>query len=92
MSSNPHIDVGERRAAAEAGRPLRSVFVAVAVFYITAALLNGTYLYEEAQLREFGSPARKVWMVATRPLAQMSEFFKLHLLRDQVEKVRKEEG
>ena len=89
MSSHQKLDVGERRAAQEAGRSLRSVFLAVAVFYVTAALLNGTYLYEDAAKREYGS-SRTVWMTLTKPLAQASNFLKFHLFRDQVEKVRKE--
>jgi len=89
MSSPPHLDIGERRSEQGSGRSLRSVFVAVAVFYVSGALLNGSYLYEDAQQREFG-PARTVWMKATRPLAEISEFLKLHVLRDQVEKLRKE--
>ncbi len=89
MSSNHKLDVGERRAAQGAGRSLRSVFIAVAVFYLTAGLLNGTYLYEDASKREFGK-ARMFWMSVTQPLAEASNILKLHLFRDQVEKVRKE--
>lgn len=89
MSSSPKLDVGERRALQDAGRPVRSVFVAVIVFYSCASVLNGTYIHEDAKLREFGG-VRTVWMAATRPLANMSEFLKVHLLRDQVEKLRNE--
>lgn len=89
MSHAPYIDVGERRAAQAAGKPLRSVLLAVGVFYVSAGLLNGTYLYESAKKREFGK-VRTVWVAATKPLAVTSEFLKLHLLRDQVETLRKE--
>jgi hypothetical protein len=89
MSASAQIDVGERRAAQAAGRPLRSVFLAVAVFYVSAALLNGTYLHDSAEKREYGI-VRSVWVKLTHPLAEVSEFLKLHLLRDQVEKLRKE--
>lgn len=89
MSTLPQLDIGERRAARAAGRPLRSVMVAVASFYVFATLFNGTYLYESAKQREFGK-VRSVWVAATKPLAEVSEFLRLHFLRDQVEKIRKE--
>lgn len=89
MSHSGKIDVGERRATQSAGRSLRSVFWAVGIFYLTAALLNGTYLYDSADKREFGT-VRSIWVAATRPLAELSEKLKLHLLRDQVETLRKE--
>jgi hypothetical protein len=89
MSTSPEIDIGERRSAKKAGRPLPSVCLAVCVFYVCSSILNGTYIHENAKLKEFGS-IRNVWVLATKPLATVSTFLKAHVLRDQVETLRKE--
>lgn len=90
MSASPKMDVGERRAQQNAGRPLRSVLLAVGIFYLVAGLLNGTYLYEDAQNRDLEKSSTRFWITLTRPFATASEFLKLHLYRDQVETIRKE--
>lgn len=83
------MDVGERRAAEHAGRPRLSVFLAVGVFYLSAALLNGRHLHEDAKTREYGA-TRDAWVAATRPLARLSSFLQLDRLRSSVETLRKD--
>lgn len=89
MSSSSHQDVGERRAHQQAGRPLSSVFIAVAVFYVAAAVMNGRFLHEEASKREFGK-VRDVWVAVTRPLANLSTRLHLDTIRGSAEQLRKE--
>jgi hypothetical protein len=89
MPSSPDIDVGARRAAAGSGRSRKAVFGAVAVFYISAALLNGRFLHEDAGKREYGW-ARDLWVAATRPLSQLSVLLQLDHLRGGVENLRKD--
>jgi hypothetical protein len=91
MSTTSHQDVGERRANQQVGRSLRAVFIAVAAFYVSAALLNGRYLHEEASKREFGR-VRDIWMTATRPLAEISTRLHLDSLRSTAEKLRKDKN
>ncbi|MEX2607000.1 MAG: hypothetical protein WD708_06610 [Kiritimatiellia bacterium] len=89
MSNSSHQDVGERRAELQAGRPLSSVYIAVAVFYVAAALMNGRFLHEEASKREFGK-VRDIWVAATRPLADISTRLHLDAIRGGAEQLRKE--
>lgn len=89
MSNASHQDVGERRANQQAGRPLSAVFVAVAVFYMAAALMNGRFLHEEASKREFGT-VRDIWVAATRPLSELSTRLHLDAIRGGAEQLRKE--
>lgn len=89
MPSKPPIDIGERRAARNAGRPLSSVVVAVLTFYVAATLLNGRFLHEDARDREFGR-ARDIWVAATRPLYDISTSLGLDHLRAGVETLRKD--
>lgn len=88
---NPHpIDIGERRAARKVGRSRSAVFVAVGVFYLAAALMNGRHLHEDAQGREYGTRTREIWVTATRPLQVVSTRLKLDRIRAAAENVRKE--
>ncbi len=89
MTNLPKSDVGERRAEQSAGRSFRSVVMAVSVFYITAALLNGRALHEDAKKREYGK-VRDVWVAVTRPLNDISVFLQLDHFREGVESLRKE--
>lgn len=87
MSNSSHQDVGERRAEQQVGRPLSAVCVAVAVFYVAAALMNGRFLHEEASKREFGR-VRDIWVAATRPLSELSTRLHLDAIRSGAEKLR----
>ncbi|MDA3875267.1 MAG: hypothetical protein PF795_15070 [Kiritimatiellae bacterium] len=89
MSNSSHQDVGERRAEQQAGRPLSAVFIAVAAFYVAAALMNGRFLHEEASKREFGK-VRDIWMAVTRPLSDISTRLHLDTIRGGAEQLRKE--
>ena len=73
-------DIGERRVAERRGAPFRAGLMAVFIFYVAAALLNGRHLYEDASRRSYG-PAREAWMGALRPLARISERWGLDRLR-----------
>ncbi|MCC5846314.1 MAG: hypothetical protein JJU05_18855 [Verrucomicrobia bacterium] len=68
---NKTLDVGERRAAANAGVSFRAALMAVAVFYVVAGLLNGHHLHEGASRREYGGE-RTFWMTLTLPLDRLS--------------------
>jgi hypothetical protein len=83
------VDIGERRAEQQAGRPLRSVILAVLSFYVAAALLNGHFLHEDAKEREFGD-TRDFWVAATAPLNQLSTRLGLDHFRAGVETLRKD--
>jgi hypothetical protein len=89
MPSESHVDIGERRAALNAGRPLSSVVVAVLTFYVAATLLNGRFLHEDARDREFGR-TRDIWVAATEPLYDISTRLGLDRLRAGVETLRKD--
>ena len=84
-----NVDVGIRRAEAQTGIPLRATCVAVAAFFIVAALLNGRHLYEGASKRQYGQ-VRTVWLAATTPLRLAATGLHLDFLRDHVEKIRSE--
>lgn len=66
-----NIDVGDRRAAAQAGVPFKQAVIAVLAFYLVAATLNGRAIHEQASRRTYG-PVRTVWMRATAPLHWVS--------------------
>jgi len=89
MSSRTQLDIGERRAARHAGRSRASVFLAVGIFYLAAALLNGRHLHEDALKREYG-PVRDIWVAATRPLHALSTALGLDRVRGAAETLRKE--
>jgi len=89
MSSGTPLDIGERRAVRHAGRPLRAVFIAFASFYVVAALLNGRFLHESAQEREFGK-TRDVWVALTKPLYEISTTLGLDHYREAVQNLREE--
>ena len=74
------VDVGERRADAQAGVPFRRALVAVFVFYMVAAVLNGRALNEGASERPYG-PVRDVWVGATAPLHWLSTTLRMDRLR-----------
>jgi len=89
MTESPKRDVGERRAEQGSGRPFRSVVTAFCVFYLSAAILNGRALHEDAKKREYGK-VRDVWVAVTRPLNDLSVFLQLDHIREGVENLRKE--
>lgn len=79
-------DIGALRASNGAGITHRATWLVVAVFFVVAAGLNGRALHEKASKRAYG-PARDVWMMATAPLRQFSEFTRLDQFRVIFEKV-----
>ena len=87
MPTGTSLDIGERRAARHAGRPLRSVTIAVFSFYVVSALLNGRFLHESASEREFGE-TRDVWVALTKPLYIISTRLGLDRYREEVQTLR----
>jgi len=83
------MDVGERRALAQAGVSLRGACLGVLFFFAFGGLLNGRHLHEAASRREFG-PARDFWMNLLAPLRTVSVVTRADQLRDMIEKLRKE--
>ena len=65
------MQIGDDRAVARKGLPLRSVLLALGVFYVVAALLNGVRIYEETARLPYGI-WRTVWLTAAWPLEQLS--------------------
>ena len=84
------IDVGDRRAAAKMGPPLRQACVAVIAFYLVAAVLNGRAIHEQASRREYG-PARTVWVSATAPLRWVATTLRFDLFRSLFEDILEDE-
>lgn len=66
------MQIGDDRAEARKGVPLRSVFLALGVFYAAAALLNGVRIYEETARLPFGT-WRDAWLTMAWPLEKLSE-------------------
>lgn len=89
MTKSPKRDVGERRADQGIGRNFRSVVITLVVFYVSAGVLNGKALHEDAKKREYGQ-VRDMWVAATRPLNDICILLKLDHLREGVENLRKE--
>lgn len=84
------IDVGDRRAAAKAGTTLKQACVAVVVFYIAAAILNGRAIHEQASRREYG-PVRTVWVTATVPLRWVATTLRIDTFRSSFETILEDE-
>ena len=84
MRSDSSIDVGDRRAEAGAGVPLRSTLVALMVFYAAAMLLNGRHLHEAAARRPYG-PGRTFWMALTAPFHHAAVTLRLDAFRARFE-------
>ncbi len=70
------MQIGDDRAAARKGLPLRSVLLAVGVFYVAAALLNGVRIYEETARLPYGR-WRTVWLAVAWPLDRLSAMTRL---------------
>ena len=66
------------------GRPRLHVHVAVIVFFVVAALLNGPALHRDAQLMKFGW-SRDLALRFTAPLAQISRALYLDRPRQGIE-------
>ena len=58
-------DIGETRV--DEGVSLRHAALTVVVFFLVAAVLNGSALHEKASRRAYGN-VRDAWMTATAPL------------------------
>jgi len=78
-------DVGERRAAAQAGIRKRAAAGLLASFFIAGGLLNGRHMYEEASRRPYGR-GRDAWLRATAPLRAAAAHGRLDALRNWVER------
>ncbi len=80
------LDIGEERGKQGVGVHLRSVGIAVVVFYACGVLLNGVHLYENAGRLPLG-PVRAFWLKTTAPAAWVSRATGAHALRAWVERI-----
>ncbi len=65
------MQISDDRAVALKGVPLRSVLLALVVFYAAATLLNGVRIYEETSRLPYGA-WRTVWLTMALPIKQLS--------------------
>lgn len=65
------MQIGDDRAVARKGLSLHSMLLALGVFYVAAALLNGVRIYEETARLPYGA-WRTVWLEVAWPLEQLS--------------------
>ncbi len=78
-------DIGRQRRHAEAGVSRRHAALAIILFCMLAALMNGVAIRDSVALKPYG-PARRVWMLAAEPLAAVAERTRLPMLRETLEK------
>lgn len=65
------LDIGEERGRQGVGVSLRTVSVALVVFYVCGVLLNGVHLYENSARLPLGR-VRTFWMKVSAPAAWLS--------------------
>ncbi len=77
-------DIGLERRETNAGVPRRRAAVAIAIFCIAAALMNGVSIRDSVALKPYG-PARRAWLFAAEPLAALAERTRLPWFRQTLE-------
>ncbi len=77
-------DIGRQRRETNAGVPRRRAALAIILFCILAALMNGVAIRDAVALNPYG-PARRAWLLAAEPLAAVAERTRLPLLRQTLE-------
>ncbi len=77
-------DIGLKRRETNAGVPRRRAAVAIAIFCIFAALMNGVSIRDSVALKPYGT-VRRAWLFAAEPLATIAERTRLPWLRQTLE-------
>jgi len=67
------------------GVPIKKGFIAIAIFYALAALLNAQGLLRRATLMQYDNPVRALCVALAEPTARLSHFLCADRMRNWIE-------